>query len=1140
MAGIPQFKKKMKFQTRLDITDDDAKILGRTTTMRREKAVVVEKFQTLKMKTQNSAWTPLVNKPSNEQIFKERRNLVSHWFDHWTDSQRKRFLDVIFRQCSRSQYSFVQRWFSENMALQHLDFTTVLPRFLSLYIFSFLEPKSLCRCAQVSWHWKFLSEQEVIWMPKCIGLGWFLPYTPADNEYGAWKRHYVACIHTLDYHITRSRSASLDRSIESRHNRPKTPVSPGRLSRIDSRRLMDIRRPWQGPDFKPKDLIKSSLAIATDQNANDPVRPSSDLVLHDKFGIRRSTPNNTLASKSLDFEIGMDSNSRREKHRILMAGEEYSLPRTNRSTLTDYLTTANHAEKRLQDLVNTTWLPPTASVMKSFKATSWKSNSNKIGGHFTSVNPRVIIISSRIPAAELLLDAVLFGVLPIVYEYEGTTAQSIVQQVESVLEGRNAQSIGLFCHCDEPSELKLAHGCTVNLVTLADEEDTQAKDFFEALANHVLPVDMGGQFDLFVPLACSEEGMELMVQLSLLTSMQYSSPTGLVGTYNHINTEWLISYEGNKQPPGVYFCQSKLNVWSTVADQALEAVRDIRTLMDPYFDKLHRNISAQLTGQLVFDVLGQTDIQGVSNITDALRDGLKALGESPSTSHPLKFLGRYLLQRAGINTENMGLTTKPVENLSHFLKESEDYEERKVSEMGEERGRAIAANESEDRGLTDDEGSLATDRRETVDHTEDESSLATDRKEIREYDEEDENLATDRREDEENLKDSLQEKDSNKLSRSSHQETIDLSVRYGTMRASKSQRLTPEQYARHPEKRTPVAFELLTSETEYMRTLKSVYDVYVKPLKSAIASNRAIISGQNVQIIFTDIMNIYKISRELEEDLRNKLADWDYQHTCIGDVFIRFCTKLKAYTNFTNNYEVILRAIERCKEQTPAFRAFLQRHERVPETRMLMLQEILLLPVNRISEYVKLLTWFELHTPRTHPDRQDLANAINTLTELDRGIRECKVRMEREKQLVSLTRKILNCPALLEANRYLINHIDVAQLRAPTESSVPEFRSFQEIAMLGLYLFNDALLITRRTSKHFPFSRAVEFIYKYETSMSLIRMKVVDMPDSKYVKNGFSVETPKQNVICAADTAEQKFNWVSILDKTIRAAIERK
>jgi len=43
--------------------------------------------------------------------------------------------------------------------LQHLDFSTVLPRFLALYVFSFLEPKSLSRCAQVCWHWNFLADQ---------------------------------------------------------------------------------------------------------------------------------------------------------------------------------------------------------------------------------------------------------------------------------------------------------------------------------------------------------------------------------------------------------------------------------------------------------------------------------------------------------------------------------------------------------------------------------------------------------------------------------------------------------------------------------------------------------------------------------------------------------------------------------------------------------------------------------------------------------------------------------------------------------------------------------------------------------------------------------------------------------------------
>ena len=58
-------------------------------------------------------------------------------------------------------------------------------------------------------------------------------------------------------------------------------------------------------------------------------------------------------------------------------------------------------------------------------------------------------------------------------------------------------------------------------------------------------------------------------------------------------------------------------------------------------------------------------------------------------------------------------------------------------------------------------------------------------------------------------------------------------------------------------------------------------------------------------------------------------------------------------------------------------------------------------------------------------------------------------------------------------------------------------RVFQQIATLGLYLFNDALVITKRTSKHFPFSRAIEYTYKFETSLALTSMQVVDMPDSK-------------------------------------------
>jgi len=66
----------------------------------------------------------------------------------------------MLRHCARSQLEFVYEWFTLRIPpLRHVDFTAVLPRVISLQIFSFLDPRSLSRAACVSWHWKFLTEQ---------------------------------------------------------------------------------------------------------------------------------------------------------------------------------------------------------------------------------------------------------------------------------------------------------------------------------------------------------------------------------------------------------------------------------------------------------------------------------------------------------------------------------------------------------------------------------------------------------------------------------------------------------------------------------------------------------------------------------------------------------------------------------------------------------------------------------------------------------------------------------------------------------------------------------------------------------------------------------------------------------------------
>lgn len=57
----------MKTSTRL-LTQNNEKILGQNTLRKQEVVAENQKFHTNKMRTYASAWTPVVNKPANEQV----------------------------------------------------------------------------------------------------------------------------------------------------------------------------------------------------------------------------------------------------------------------------------------------------------------------------------------------------------------------------------------------------------------------------------------------------------------------------------------------------------------------------------------------------------------------------------------------------------------------------------------------------------------------------------------------------------------------------------------------------------------------------------------------------------------------------------------------------------------------------------------------------------------------------------------------------------------------------------------------------------------------------------------------------------------------------------------------------------------
>ncbi|KAK6488995.1 epithelial cell-transforming sequence 2 oncogene-like isoform X1 [Huso huso] len=964
------------------------------------------------MDTRFSTWTPITNKSSNHQLFQERMILICHWFDLWTDRQRKQFLHNVLMRCSRSQLKFTRDWFTEVIPITKLDFTTVLPRFISLYIFSFLNPKELCIAAQVSWHWKFLAEQDCLWIPKCVKLGWFVPYTPADNEYGAWKRHYLACAADLDYltpreaaevYGTLNEPKGITEEMEERQTERAIRMRIRERVAEHKKALLKSRPAWLSNSWNPGTL-KTRLQTNKPQASLGQPGLTAALLL-----IRENTLSHSTLSKHLAEENKPCSSYDPVLEKKLMITSLKSLPkRKNACCGSSYPVLPHRQRSRVQRVYSN---PSTQSA------------------------PHLILVSSRVPSYEMLLDSLKVGVVPVVYDYTGITLESLLFCTEQALQGEKAQSIGIFTE-GHPGEISLSKDCRVNTKSVLSPE---IREFWEKLAGCVVSHSEGGCLDIFIPLAASEAGMEVLSKISALTGLDVSTPTGIAtGSYQHICSEWLGKAEA-KFPCVKYFIESKLLSWCRLADVLEEALKTVRKHMKPYLQELQEEVCGRIIGQFMFDSMGLAEVQTNQDTAQALIAGLVALTRERYGSS-LEFLSNFLMGRCksidGNNSDEAFLTEcEPAVTLSGYMKDDE--------------------------------------------------LLRTDGKKIQ------------------------------------NEELAHLNL--------KLQRDSAD-------KRTMFAREVLQSENNYVQLLEIIRDIYVTPLKAALSSNRGIVSAANVLIIFSDVLDILELNRQFLEELKERLQEWGPSQ-CLGDVFIKFSTRLNTYTNFFNNYSVILKTIDKCRETIPAFRAFLKRHDRTVVTKMMCLQELLLFPSKRFEEYVTLLYGLRLHTPPEHTDRANLTTAVEKMKHYRDFIRQLKQNMNCDPKMLEAQRSIQGCPNLMEANRYLIQVQDVAQLSCPGVEINASLRIYDHVCDLTLFLFNDAVVITSRSVSHVPFEHTCKTTHRFLASVALHRLFIEDIPDTKYIKNAFVLQGPKRQWICVTEREDHKCIFLSVLQSAINAAI---
>uniref|UniRef100_A0AAY4DAW5 Dynamin-binding protein n=1 Tax=Denticeps clupeoides TaxID=299321 RepID=A0AAY4DAW5_9TELE len=204
----------------------------------------------------------------------------------------------------------------------------------------------------------------------------------------------------------------------------------------------------------------------------------------------------------------------------------------------------------------------------------------------------------------------------------------------------------------------------------------------------------------------------------------------------------------------------------------------------------------------------------------------------------------------------------------------------------------------------------------------------------------------------------------------------------------------PEQ--RLLEKRTKVIEELLQTETDYIRDLLMCDENIIQPLKNKQLQNVIDFDG-----LFGNISSVMHLSSRL----CSSLIDSDSS----GKVFLDFKGELEeVYKIYCQNHDDAISLLEAYEKDESIQKHILECLEKLRaiyrewgKTNYINLGSFLIKPVQRVMRYPLLLTELLNATPESHHDRQQLAQAVQAVKEINVNINEYK----RRKDLVVKYRK---------------------------------------------------------------------------------------------------------------------------------------
>ncbi|ELU37798.1 Rho guanyl-nucleotide exchange factor [Rhizoctonia solani AG-1 IA] len=209
--------------------------------------------------------------------------------------------------------------------------------------------------------------------------------------------------------------------------------------------------------------------------------------------------------------------------------------------------------------------------------------------------------------------------------------------------------------------------------------------------------------------------------------------------------------------------------------------------------------------------------------------------------------------------------------------------------------------------------------------------------------------------------------------------------------------------------------------------------------------------------VFWNVEDILDVNHRLRELLTKRQKAYSVVET-IGDIFLEMVYHFEPFVQYGKHQLYGKHEFEKEKSTNPAFAAFVETVERLPESRKLELNGYLTKPTTRLARYPLLLEVVLKHTPEGNVDRVAIPKAVAKVREFLARVNEESGRTENRFNLLQLDKGLIFRPGEEDEQRQLV-------YKGPLKR---RGGSASENGDLQVFLFDHALLIvkSKMVNKH--------------------------------------------------------------------------